>query len=403
VEGTAGTLYGTTTNGGSFGQGSVFKITTNGVFTNVYSFSGGADGGSPTEALTRGKDGAFYGMTVSGGANGFGTIFRMAPDGPLTTFYSFTGGADGFSPAGGLVQGADENFYGVTTYYKKQNFILPGTIFKVSTNGTLTTLHTLALFDGYYPVAGLLEGLDGNFYGTTYAGAGGTAATNGAVYLISPTGGYATLVSFDGFNDGMHPQSALVQGPDGSLYGTTPLGGYGGQGTVFRLSMSGAPQITAQPVAQSALAGTSASFGVAVFGSTPFSYQWQFNGTNLADGANVSGSTNRLLTLSHITATNGGSYSVAVSNALGSTNSTGAALTVLFSPGFQSVKQTNGTVSLNWSAISGQRYRVQWKANLSSNTWLNLGLPVTAGSSNMVTTDAIGTNSQRFYRVLLLP
>jgi uncharacterized repeat protein (TIGR03803 family) len=398
VEGNPGNFYGTTVDGGSFGHGSVFMLTTNGVFTNVISFSGGADGGGPTVKLALGNDGALYGMTGSGGANGFGTIFRVTFDGTLTTFYSFSGGTDGYSPAGGLVQGADGNFYGVTTYNKIKTFVFYGTIFKVSTNGSLTTLYSLNYGDGAYPQAGLVEGIDGNFYGTTYGGAAG----NGAVFVISPTGAYTTLVSFDGFNDGMHPQSALVQGPDGSLYGTTPLGGYGGQGTVFRLSMSGAPQITAQPANQSALAGTSASFGVAVFGSAPFSYQWQFNGTNLADGANVSGSTNRLLTLSHIVATNGGNYSVTINNALGSTNSVVAALTVLFAPAFQNVKQTNRSVNLTWSAISGQRYRVQWKGGLGSNTWVNLGLPITATNSTMVTTDAIGTNAQRFYRVQLL-
>jgi uncharacterized repeat protein (TIGR03803 family) len=324
----------------------------------------------------------------------------MTPDGSLKTFYSFTGGTDGYSPAGGLVQAEDGSFYGVTTYNKIQTVTFYGTIFKVITNGTLTTLYALNYGDGTYPQAGLVEGLDGNFYGTTYSGA---AAGNGAVYRIGPTGAYTTLVSFDGFNNGMHPQSALVQGADGSLYGTTPSGGFGGQGTAFRLSLSGAPQITGQPVNQSALAGSSAIFSVAVFGSAPFTYQWQFNGTNLADGLNVFGSTNRVLTLSSITATNGGSYSVAVRNGLGSTNSATAVLTVLFQPAFQNVKQTNGTVYLTWSAIVGQRYRVQWNAGLGSSTWQNLGPLVTATSSTMVTTDLIGTNAQRFYRVLLMP
>src|SRR5207237_634115 len=179
-------------------------------------------------------------------------------------------------------------------------------------------------------------------------------------------------------------------------------GGPGGQGTIFRLSFTSAPQITAQPANQTAFAGASASFSVAVFGANPLSFQWLRNGSNLIDNASVSGSTNRILHLRNLSTAHAGSYSVHVSTALGSTNSTGALLNILGPPVFQTPAHSNQTMQLTWSATAGQKYQLQYKSILDASAWTNLGSPLTATSNTLTAADPLGANSQRFYQVVLV-
>ena len=181
VQGTGGDFYGTTVAGLFNPDGTVFKISPQGKLTTIHNFDL-TDGSDPQAALTLGTDGNFYGTTNGGGANktacgglGCGTIFKITPAGALTTLYSFCAQADcpdGASP-GALVQGSDGNFYG-TTYLGGTCFSGCGTVFKITPNGALTTLHRFnATGDGgtspYYQ-AGLVQGTDGNFYGTTTQG-----------------------------------------------------------------------------------------------------------------------------------------------------------------------------------------------------------------------------------------
>jgi uncharacterized repeat protein (TIGR03803 family) len=388
-----GNFYGSATDIHATGLGNIFKTAPDGSVNNVYSFTGGMDGNSPVGALTLGTDGNFYGMT-SGGANGYGNVFKMSPSGVLTNLYSFTGGTDGRVPAGQLVQGTDGNFYGVTKRNVIDGFSFYGTIFKITPTGVLTTLYSLDFTDGAYPFAGLIQASDGNFYGTTYTG---VSSINGTLFRITPGGALTTLVSFNGSDDGAYPESALVQGADGNLYGTTTTGGTGGQGTVFRLTFTSAPQIVTQPVNQTAVAGESVSFYVTVFGAMPLSYQWQENGTNVNSG------TNRVLTLVGVTPGEAGTYSVIVSNALGTATSVGAVLSVIVPPLFQSAIQADGMLTLTWSATVGQIYQVQYTTNLNNKSWIDLGTSVTAASSTVSASDNIVPDSQRFYRIALLP
>jgi uncharacterized repeat protein (TIGR03803 family) len=241
VQGSDGNFYGTTSAGGTSGRGTVFKITPNGAFTNLYRFSG-ADGQCPSAGLIQGSDGNFYGTTYSGGASGSGTVFKITPGGALTNLYSFSG-ADGGHPYAGLVQGSDGNFYG-TTYNGGTSH--GGTVFKITPGGALTTLYGFTGgADGSGPYAGLVQGSDGNFYGTTSSG--GTSH-GGTVFRITPGGALTTLHSFTPTDEGIHPgadgcypEAALVQGNDGNFYGTTIYGGtteYGG--TVFKITPGGA-------------------------------------------------------------------------------------------------------------------------------------------------------------------
>jgi uncharacterized repeat protein (TIGR03803 family) len=265
IQGTDGNLYGMTDTGGAGGGctggcGTIFKITASGAFTTLYNFCSQvncADGDHPFGgALIQATDGNFYGTTLYGGinsscksGNGCGTVFKITASGELTTLHSF-GLDDGQYPQGGLVQGTDGNFYGVTVFGGTSQFCVSyygltgcGAIFKITPRGTLTTLYSFCpagrnCADGENPF-GLVQGSDGNFYGTT--GAGGTDRL-GTVFKITPTGHLTSLYSFcpeTSCTDGYMPQAGLVQGRDGNFYGTTYLGGINQAGTIFKITPSG--------------------------------------------------------------------------------------------------------------------------------------------------------------------
>ncbi len=241
IQGSDGNFYGTTMWGGSGplggnGNGTVFNISSAGTLTRLYSFTGGVDGGNPVAGLVQASDGNFYGTTGQGGAGGYGTVFKMSSAGTLTTLYSFSGGADGGNPYAGLVQGSDSNLYG-TTSSGGTNGYGGGTVFKTSSAGTLTTLYSFSGgADGNDPSGGLVQGSDSNFYGTTYLG--GTSTNAGTVFSISSAGTFTTLYRFSGGADGAFP-NGLVQGSDGNFYGTTSWGGTSGDGTLFKISSAG--------------------------------------------------------------------------------------------------------------------------------------------------------------------
>jgi len=278
--GTDGKLYGTTYQGGAIGYGTVFQISTNGGLKTLYSFSGGADGGLPYAALVQGPDGNLYGTTYKGGAYAYGAAYRVSPNGTLTTVFSFDY-AKGAFPYAGLVPGSDGNLYGTTSSGGAYG---GGTVFRMTPSGLCTNLYSFTGGnDGGGPAATLFQAGDGNFYGTTsYGGAYGV----GTVFRVTPNGALATLVQFDGY-DGANPRAALAEGTDGNLYGTTQNGGVNGEGAIFRLSITSPPQITAQPASQTVFAGSNVNFSVAVVGSVPLFYRWRENGTNLSDGGSI--------------------------------------------------------------------------------------------------------------------
>jgi uncharacterized repeat protein (TIGR03803 family) len=407
VQGADGNFYGTTSAGGASGFGTVFRMVPNGAVTNLYSFTNGLDGYSPVGGLVQGADGNFYGLTPSGGVSGKGNVFRITPAGVLATLYSFTGGRDGNTPAGTLVSGSDGNLYGVTT---TGGLTGKGTVFRLTLTGALTTLYNfgnISPLDGAYPVAGLVQSSDGNLYGTTFlANALAGPDGYGTVFRVSPDGTtFSTLLFFDGCDDGSRPQTALLEDAAGNLYGTTIAGGpcQAGLGTVFQLGAGCSPQITAQPASQAVVAGASVQFSVAVTGARPFYYHWQRNGTNLIDGGNVFGSTNRSLNLSSVALADTATYSVILSNSLGPVTSSPAHLTVVFPPVFLSAVRSNCTLALTWSAMPGQRYRLQYSTNLPVKSWSYLGSSVYPTSNTVTAYDNVCTNAERFYRVMLAP
>ena len=235
IQGSDGNLYGTTRYGGTGGGGTVYKITYTGVKTILNNFATGKDGFFPYAGLIQGSDGNLYGTTLYGGTgSGQGTVYKITPQGVKTTLYNFGGfGGDGAIPEAGLIQGSDGNLYGTTTGGGSGY----GTVFKVTPQGQGTVLYKFAGgTDGETPRAGLIQAKDGNFYGTTYFGGAGSSGT---VYKITPQGVKTTLYSFAGGNDGANPQAGLIQSFDGNFYGTTVKGGKDDNGTVFQITYSG--------------------------------------------------------------------------------------------------------------------------------------------------------------------
>jgi uncharacterized repeat protein (TIGR03803 family) len=241
IQGTDGDFYGMTYYGGANNTGVIYKVTASGVFTLLHSFASATDGGKPSSNLVQGTDGNFYGTAQLGGANNDGTIFEMTPGGVFTVLHSFAG-TDGAAPSAALVQATDGNFYGTTVEYGTGCAPAPsgcGTIFKITSGGTFTLLHSLSgSTDGKFPNTALVEGADGNFYGTSYIGG---VNNQGTLYRISPSGTYALLHSFSGTaSDGNGPLGGLVLGSDGNFYGTASATGTKFNGTVFSIGTSGA-------------------------------------------------------------------------------------------------------------------------------------------------------------------
>lgn len=245
-----GNFYGTTYLGGLYGRGGVFKLTTNGVFTKLIDFTG-TNGGNPECGLTSGTDGNFYGVTYNGGTNNNGTVFKVTTNGSFTSLYSFpTGGVtasfnytntDGANPAAALTRGNDGLLFGTT---HNGGLYGAGTIFRITTNGLLTTLLQFNNTNGGAPLGEMLLASDGNFYGTTPAG--GTNKTGG-IFKLSTNGTFNLLFSFNaGVNSGhgltnatgSSPYAGLAVGSDGAFYGTTTGAGTAGLGTVYRFSVS---------------------------------------------------------------------------------------------------------------------------------------------------------------------
>jgi uncharacterized repeat protein (TIGR03803 family) len=228
IQGSDGDFYGTTLAGGTSNLGTIFKVTPSGTESLFYSFAS-----IPYSGLVQGSDGNIYGTTATGGASGRGTVFKITPSGTETVLYSFPAGSS--DPYTGLIQGIDGNFYGTTGAGGTSD---DGTVFEITPSGTETVLHAFAKSgsDGEIPYAGLIQGGDGNFYGTTYNGG---ASGLGTVFKVTPSGTETVLYSFAGGSDGEHPYAGVIQGSDGNLYGTTYLGGTSGYGTVFKLTLSG--------------------------------------------------------------------------------------------------------------------------------------------------------------------
>ena len=249
IQGADGDFYGTTTNGGTHGGGIVFKITPTGTVTILHNFcSSGAcmDGAEPYSGLVEGNDGDFYGATLRGGAgrscyNGCGTIFKITPTGTLTTLYSFcsqSGCPDGSGPLTTLVQATDGNFYGTTNSGGARCAAYIGgcgTVFSITPDGALTTLHTFEVTDGGLPLAGVIQDTNGSFYGTTSIGGSSTACVSGCGTVFSLSVGLGPFVSTTP-TSGKVDRSVTILGTN--LTGATSVT-FNGSAAAFTVSKSG--------------------------------------------------------------------------------------------------------------------------------------------------------------------
>jgi uncharacterized repeat protein (TIGR03803 family) len=243
VQGSDGNFYGTTLNGGTVGLGTIFKMTPEGTLTTFYNFCDGQTESScdeafgPLSGLVVGNDGQFYGTTGytdHGGWTSFGgSVFTITASGAFTTLYDFCAIAGCPREPGALVQGTDGNFYGTTPIGPYDG----GTFFSVTPEGQHTTIYKFATLGSDPTSDPLVLGSDGNFYGTTY---GGGQSGAGMVYKITPAGVLTELFSFcKGCANGSYPSAGLVLGNDGNFYGSTSAGGLHNGGTLFRISPSG--------------------------------------------------------------------------------------------------------------------------------------------------------------------
>ncbi|WP_295683883.1 choice-of-anchor tandem repeat GloVer-containing protein, partial [uncultured Nevskia sp.] len=235
LQGADGNFYGVTASGTPKGySGSVFKLTPAGVLSTLHQFS---PSGQPEAGLSLGPDGAFYGTAETGGANGLGSVYRISANGDFSTLYSFTGGPNGLRPKAALTLGIDGQFYGSTS--EGGGAIGSGTLFRISPTGSFAPLHNFDLATtGNQPLGKLLQASDGNFYGTTTSFG---AFSNGTLFRLTPGGVVTVLHAFAGQpGEGGGPQAGVIQGPDGALYGTTAGGGTSGAGTVYRVTLAGA-------------------------------------------------------------------------------------------------------------------------------------------------------------------
>ena len=420
VQGRDGNLYGVT-QGGTFGPGPVFKMALNGTLAILASF-GGTNGWGPHAGLVRGADGNFYGTTTDGPYHDqrgtpYGTVFRVTPDGLLTTLVSFNG-TNGQMPSAELVQGTDGNLYGTTQLggqYQDSNGTGYGTAFKVTADGVLTTLVSFNSTNGagFSPWGPLLQGSDGNFYGTTRAGG---SRGRGALFQLTPAGALTTVLSFNGTN-GNGGFFSLVRGADGNLYGTSDGGGPYWCGTVYRVTAGGVLTTLASfngtngATPRGMTQATDGNFyGMTGFGGVGYLSPDSYSGSGTVFQVTPTGAVTSLVLFTNGELPFGGLMQASDGNLYGMTRHGGAyghgnifRLSVPMPPILRTMTQTGGTVGLAWSAVAGQKYQVQHSTTLGQTNWFNLGSPFTATDGTATASDTNGPDPQRLYRVVLLP
>jgi uncharacterized repeat protein (TIGR03803 family) len=425
-----GNLYGTTEYGGarpSFsGYGTVFQITPGGAFTSLYAFENNGDGDHPDLAgLVEGPDGFFYGTTVIGGDYHDGVIFVMTADGFLFPIYSFSqSGFDGVGPEAGVVLGADGNFYGTTLDGGNKSF---GTIFRITADWDYTNLFSFNGTNGGLPYSSLVQGHDGNLYGTTFNGGAtfhgldtsGNPTGYGVVFKISTNGTFTSLLSFSGTN-GAQPVTGLIQSQDGNLYGTTELGGANGYGTVFKLTTNGAFTLLfsfgaagngAYPTGRLVQGSDGNFYGTTAdipFIGGPFASVGNgiiFRITPAGEFTKLYSFPGRPGGMEPVTglvqASDGNFYGTCLGGVYG--YGMLFRLSVPLAPVLQAPQKVPGGFTFQWSAVAGLNYQAQYKTNLNANAWNDLGTPVTATNGVMSTKDSVLPVANRFYRVVLLP
>lgn len=240
----AGNLYGVSAEGGTYNQGTVFKLTPGGVLSVLYSFGATTnDATGPYGTVIRDSKGNLYGLTMAGGTSGTGTVFKLSASGKETVLHSFTtqGGVYCPCPEPSLALDSKGNLYGYDLYTNFGH----GSVFKISPAGVYSTLYSFCsltnCLDGDQPAGGLIIKANGKLYGVTYAGGGFSCFAEsgcGTIFELDTNGNETVIHSFTSNGDGASPAAKLTQDAAGNLYGTTYYGG-NDYGTVFKVNASG--------------------------------------------------------------------------------------------------------------------------------------------------------------------
>jgi uncharacterized repeat protein (TIGR03803 family) len=410
-QGPDGALYSTCRGGPGYAMGTVYRFTLDGGFTNLCSFFN-TNGSNPGE-IVFGKDGNIYGVTDVGGpygdshGEGGGTIFKVAPDGQLTSLFSFAG-TNGCWPQGSLAEGPDGNFYGTTvnggigfTSGNTGN----GTVFRITPQGALTTL---VFFDGtnaLSPRYGLVLGRDGNFYGEIMClqppGPG-----NGAVFKMTLKGDVTYFLVSDGTN-ALAPYGGLTEAADGSFYG---LGwSIDNADKVFRITTNGVVTIiqrfAARTQARRLTPGTDGFlYGVTYLPAPQEAFRVGPDGSYDSLGSFTGPNGRGAIEGTIMQASSGDFY--------GATQEGGAnGFGVIYrlhvpgadSPKIQALTTTPSGLGLSWVGLPGRSYQLQWKSGFDRSDWGNVGEPVTATNKVSTVSATTSAQSQGFYRLALLP
>jgi uncharacterized repeat protein (TIGR03803 family) len=377
-------LYGTTGWGGANGVGTAFRISTNGEFRVFAAFDG--SNGFGASGLIQARDGNFYGTAWQGGTNGygqFGTVFKITTNGSLSPLYCFgskTNDAgislDGQSPQAALMEASDGALYGTTTAGGTDGDF--GTIFRITTDGVFTSLASFNGTNGANPVGALVEGIDGSLFGTASSGGigfrGGPDTGNGTVFKVTKSGVLTVLHNFTGYpDDGAVPEFVgMFGGTDGDWYGTSFYGGANGQGTVWRMTPQGQESV--------------------IYSFSERDYQ---TGTNNDGSMPLAGLIQASDGTLYGTAAYGGVQGFGTVFCLGSSE--------FSKPLIQTISHTNTTTVLAWTPLAGRSYQPQSASMSGSPGWTSIGNPVEGTNRIATVLDSTASVSDRMYRLLLLP
>ncbi|MGI8967248.1 MAG: choice-of-anchor tandem repeat GloVer-containing protein [Limisphaerales bacterium] len=405
VQGSNGNFYGSTFYGGSdINRGTLFKITPNGVFTRLVVLD---DLTGWVEAeMIEGNDGNFYGTSSLGGVTGNdGMVFKLAPDGIRTTVASFSF-PNGWVADSGVIQARDGNFYGTTLYGGAygDNYGTYGTVFKMTPNGSLTTMVSFAGTNGANPGGGLMQASDGNVYGTTRFGGdlrGGTSFGAGTVFRMTPEGLLTTLVIFN-YTNGAGSSRRMIQASDGLLYGSTAEGGIG-HGTIFKMTTNGVLTTLV------AFDGTNGAGSPALIQARDGNFYGACGGGAHNDGIvfkmTPQGELRTLFSFNYWSESGGGSAGIiegSDGNFYGTTSGGGAYLsgTVfrIVMPGPQlNFIRTGNQLILSWPT-NAVGFTLQSITNLTSTNWINsTDCPFILGGQYTVVNNL--SSGSRFYRL----
>ncbi len=391
MERSDGVLLGTAQSGGFDGRGGVFRVNPEtGGYAVVADFPVQmvAAPRGPLGGLVEGTDGRVYGTTERGGSADNGTVFAMTRTGVFTTIASLGVVATGAQfPQCTLLLDEDGTLYGTTYSGGRSNF---GTVFAVKTNGTdfrIVRSLGLAPIEGREPRVGLVEAPDGTLLGTTRIGGG---ANQGTIFRVQKDGtNYATIRSFSGIGgEGARSRSPLLQAAGGVFYGTTFGGGTGDQGVLFRVftpNLVPAPMIAEQPRSVINAPGSTLTLSAAIETDQHLRYQWLHNGTN------IPGAFSSTLTLTRADATKVGEYQLRATGLTGEVES-------------QKVQLSLFSISTNRSLLiqgtPGNTYQIESADQLGTPTnWAEMTNIVLSGSAASV---PAGTTSSKFFRAAMV-